>query len=157
LQTGYAISVTFERLDGAPSVLPVVPNLRLVSIKMARRGKPPRSAYLPPVPIHGFPAASLGLRFRFRRETAALAIPAIIRRLGLSFPCRQQSLCVGPRDRVIQLLYPSVGIVLCQLASSRVIPQLLPFQERQPPATLGAFPIHVLLAHAHPNGVVIGQ
>jgi hypothetical protein len=50
-----------------------------------------------------------------------------------------------------------MGIALCHLSLSGVVSELLALQQRQAPATLCAFPIHVLFAHLHPNRIIVGK
>lgn len=52
---------------------------------------------------------------------------------------------------------PPLRPTLGQLSLSCVVAKLLAFQQRQSPSTLCAFPVDVLLAHADPDGVGVGQ
>lgn len=52
---------------------------------------------------------------------------------------------------------PSLWPTLGQLSLSCVVAQLLAFQQWQAPPTLCAFPVDVLLAHADPDGIGVGE
>lgn len=129
LKAGDAILVALEGLDGAASRLPVVANLEAVAVHVL-----PWSKFAFGVEL------ALGIAGAVEAKPlrgAVVLFDAPLRRA--SFRARGLGLAVGC------LLVAAPGL------------ELLLFQKRETPAALGALAVNVLLAHAVPHDVVVGQ
>ena len=139
LETGDTIFMTLENRQLVTAVLPVV-------------------ADLPAIAVDGLPAPRLGLRYRLGGFSDALALLYGILFLHL---CRALSVLVECVVYAVlgvgQFHNPPLWPTLGQLSLSCVVAQLLALQQGQSPSTLCTFPVDVLLAHADPDGIGVGE